>query len=342
GLRVSSGCCSGAAEAGSTASGAVAVAVERAGRPVRAVAHGVEDVETDAVHALQVADPERGDIGGVIVDRLGDRRIVGLAADDLIGDPGRRRPRTRLLDAERLAFAGEGELAGEWTVAVLIDHAADRGRIDAAADAVEHHLRDRRLAGLGLRARLEIDRLGQTAHLTGAVLGVDERGEIGLAAAEERLARDRRLPRSGVDLDVDHHAVGRRRGHRVQRGLERRGRRRAVGDGETRGVWRLRRLAGAAGAHGVVGIELGFARVFGALSRVALRIRVEGGRAAAPARVEARPQADERIALAASVDVRKSSGASLEGAVRLDLVGLAVLAGVAGHEAAFDQRRRRS
>ena len=59
-----------------------------------------------------------------------------------------------LFDAQRdLLLAGEGELAGERPVAVLIDDAANAGRIDAAAHPVEHDLGDGGLAVFRLRWR---------------------------------------------------------------------------------------------------------------------------------------------------------------------------------------------
>ena len=67
------------------------------------------------------------------------------------------------------AVAGEGELAGELAVRVLVDDAADVVRIEAREHPVHHHLRDRDLAALGLAARFEIDRLGEALLGLGAL-----------------------------------------------------------------------------------------------------------------------------------------------------------------------------
>jgi hypothetical protein len=76
-----------------------------------------------------------------------------------------RFPRLAVGDPQRLALAGEGELAGEVAMPVLVDHPAHGGRVQAAADPVEDDLRDRCLPLLGLAARLEIDRLREAALL---------------------------------------------------------------------------------------------------------------------------------------------------------------------------------
>src|SRR5262249_37744475 len=59
------------------------------------------------------------------------------------------------------AVAGEGELAIETAVGVLVDDAAHRVGIFAGEDTVEHYLSDRHLAAYLFAARLEIDRLCQ-------------------------------------------------------------------------------------------------------------------------------------------------------------------------------------
>ena len=71
------------------------------------------------------------------------------------------------------AVAGEGELAGELAVRVLIDHAADVVRIEAGEHPVHHHLGDRDLAALRLAAGFEIDRFGEALLRLGALLGVE-------------------------------------------------------------------------------------------------------------------------------------------------------------------------
>ena len=61
-----------------------------------------------------------------------------------------------------MIVAGEGELARQMPVRVLIDHVADIARIIAGEGAVQDHLRDRHLAALDLAAGFEIDRVGET------------------------------------------------------------------------------------------------------------------------------------------------------------------------------------
>ena len=119
----------------------------------------------DAVDALKRVGPIGHHVIGVIIHRVGDLRIVDGAAGDVLGDAHRDGPGTRLFDAQGFAFAGKRELAGERTIAVLIDDAADIGGENAAAHAIENDLRDRRLPVLGFAARFEIDRLGETTHV---------------------------------------------------------------------------------------------------------------------------------------------------------------------------------
>ena len=81
---------------------------------------------------------------------------------------------------------------------VLVDDAADRRGVEAALHAVEHHLRDRRLALLGLAARLEIHRFGEAALLPIEIVRIDEPGVVrplgGVAGDDDvpRPARSRR------------------------------------------------------------------------------------------------------------------------------------------------------
>ena len=241
----------------------------------------------------------------MVVDRRGELRIEDRAVGDAFGDPRRRRPARRLLDAQRFALAGEGELAGERPLAVLIDDAAHGGRVDAAAHAVEHHLGHGGLSGLRLAARLEIDRLGEAAHLPHAVPRVDQCrvarpvGEIGFGGDERRRRRDRR---SGGG----ERAVARARREGGEREGEGRRRRRPVAECGRRGD--DRRLAPAPG--------LG---------------------------LEARPQRDERVAFVGAVDGGRGGGDALLRITRLDLVRQrGQLLGGADDVARLDQLRVRS
>ena len=78
-------------------------------------------------------------------------------------------PHVGLVDDELLALAGEGELAGEIAVRVLIDDAANVARVETREGAVDHDLRNRGLTLFRLAAALEIDRVGKT------LLGFGER-----------------------------------------------------------------------------------------------------------------------------------------------------------------------
>ena len=73
-----------------------------------------------------------------------------------------RCPGIRFGDDVGNAVAGEGELAGEMAVGVLIDDAADVVRIERREHAVHHHLRHRDLPAHRFAARFEIDRVGET------------------------------------------------------------------------------------------------------------------------------------------------------------------------------------
>ena len=84
-----------------------------------------------------------------------------FAVEHFLGDLFCLLPHIGLVDvAQILAFAGEGELAGQMMVIVLKHDAADVMRIVAGEHAVHHDLRHRFLAFERLAARLEIDRLG--------------------------------------------------------------------------------------------------------------------------------------------------------------------------------------
>ena len=75
--------------------------------------------------------------------------------------------------------AGEGELAGEVAMLVLIDHAAHGVRIEAGEGAVHHHLRHRDLAAHGFAAGLEIDGFGKALLGLGARLLVEQAEPLG-------------------------------------------------------------------------------------------------------------------------------------------------------------------
>ena len=111
------------------------------------------------VHFFKSSCPARPDIIRVKMGRTPDIGNSGLAVCHFAGDSQRLAPSIGFSDAQRFAFAGERELAGERPLAILIDDAADRGGINAAAHPVEHDLRDGGLSGLGLAARLKIDRV---------------------------------------------------------------------------------------------------------------------------------------------------------------------------------------
>src|SRR5579872_5746936 len=144
----------------------------------------IEDMVPDLVDALQRVGPIRHHVIGVIVQRGADFLIVDFAVCHILRDPHRNAPGTRLFDAQRLSFAGEGELAGEGAIAVLIDDAANIRRIKPAAYAIEHDLRDCRLTVFRLATGFEIDRLGKAALLARRIFGVDQRGVVGLTVRQ--------------------------------------------------------------------------------------------------------------------------------------------------------------
>src|SRR5208337_4461215 len=195
--------------------------------------------------------------------------------------------------------------------------------------------RDRRLARLGLAARFEIDRLRETPHLPRAVLRIDQRGVVRLTSAEQRLLRDGRLPSVGVAYDRDHHSVARGRRGRVQGEFKGQRRCRAITEGRGGEAGRAFRVAGPHGAHRVAGVEFGVARTLDLVRPPLQQVRSSAASAAAVTSV------DDRIALAASVDVREWLGWNLEGRLRLDLVERGMAAGVADEQARLDERQRR-
>ena len=155
---------------------------------VAPVARAVERVQAVAHHDLHVADPVRPDISGVIVRRLVDLGQPDLGVERLLGDAVGARPGAALVDRLRLAVAGEGELARQMPVRVLIDHRADVLRIVRREHAVEHDLRHRLLAARRLVARLEIDRLRQALLGLVVVLALQARAAAPATAAASAAA----------------------------------------------------------------------------------------------------------------------------------------------------------
>ena len=140
------------------------------------------------------------------------------------------RPGVRLGDHVGNAVAGEGELAGEMAVGVLVDHAADVVRIERREHPVHHHLRHRDLPAHRFVARFEIDRVGETFLRLGArrpgerqPLGRRFRtlidagdfafagdGLAGFVVAARLRRRERRLLDVGIDRRHHHRRLARR------------------------------------------------------------------------------------------------------------------------------------
>ena len=116
---------------------------------------------------------------GVIVRRLADFRQPQPPVERGLRNPAGAIPHVRLGDHIANAVAGEGELARQMTVRILIDHAAHGSRIVAREHAVHHHLRDRDLAADRLAPRFEVDRFGKTLFLLGAFLLVEQAESLG-------------------------------------------------------------------------------------------------------------------------------------------------------------------
>ena len=136
-------------------------------------ARPVEAVHADLVELPHLVHPRRMHPIGVIVRGVADLRQPQLAVEHVAGDLLGLLPHVGLVDLVGDAVAGEGELAGELAVRVLVDHAADVVRIEAGEHPVHHHLGDRDLAALHLAAGFEIDRLGEALLGLGALLGVE-------------------------------------------------------------------------------------------------------------------------------------------------------------------------
>jgi hypothetical protein len=64
-------------------------------------------------------------------------------------------------------------------VLVLVDHAANRARVEAGERAVHHHLRYCDLAAHGFAAGFEVNRLGQALLRFGARLLVEQAEALG-------------------------------------------------------------------------------------------------------------------------------------------------------------------
>ena len=92
---------------------------------------------------------------------LADLGQPQLAVEHFRGDRLGSLPHVGFTHDVRNPVAGEGELAMQTTMRVLVDDPADGVGIFAGEHAIEHHLGHCHLAAHGLAARLEVDRLGQ-------------------------------------------------------------------------------------------------------------------------------------------------------------------------------------
>ena len=135
--------------------------------------------------------------------RLGDFRHIDLAVERLLGDAVGARPVAAFGDRFALAVTGEGELAGQMAIRVLINDAANIVRIEAREGAVDDHLRHGLLAFDRLAARFKIDRIGETALGLGVFL-----------ALELQPLRRRRRRHAGRGSRQRHHVDRDRRRHR--------------------------------------------------------------------------------------------------------------------------------
>ncbi len=100
---------------------------------------------------FQSSRPAGTHIVGVVMCRRADVGDIGLARRDGIGDPHRIAPGIRLTDSQGFAFTGKRELARVIMVTILVDDPANRRRIKAARNPIQHHLRHRGLAFFGAR-----------------------------------------------------------------------------------------------------------------------------------------------------------------------------------------------
>src|SRR5262245_33899033 len=110
------------------------------------VARPVERVHPDLAEPRHLAHPARERAVRVVVGGLADIVDPELAVERLARNLLRPLIGVRLAHAIRNAVAGEGELAAQAAVRVLIDDAAHVVRIVAGKNAVHHDLRDRDLA----------------------------------------------------------------------------------------------------------------------------------------------------------------------------------------------------
>ena len=177
-------CCSGLRFVGRR------VGLDRGRAPGRLVvapgARTIEGVDAEPVQSHHFMHPARMHPVGMVMRGVADIGEPDFAVEHFLGDFFRLLPHIRLVDlAQILAFAGEGELAGQMMVGVLKHHAADVVRIVAGEHAVHHDLRHRFLTGERLAARLEIDRLGET--LFGAARAACRRGRGACAGLSSRL-----------------------------------------------------------------------------------------------------------------------------------------------------------
>src|SRR5205823_11902204 len=91
--------------------------------------------------------------------RLRDLRQPELAVEHRLRNTPGAVPHIGFFDDVAYVVTGEGELAGEMAVLVLVDHAAHRVRVIARENPVHDDLRNSDLAAHLLATRLEVNGL---------------------------------------------------------------------------------------------------------------------------------------------------------------------------------------
>jgi hypothetical protein len=105
----------------------------------------------------------------VIMRRLTDLIEPELAVEHVVRNLLCLLPHVGLVDLQPFPFAGKRELAGEVTVRVLVNHAANIVRLKTGKGPVDDDLCDRSLAFFYFATTFEIDCVGE------ALLGLDKR-----------------------------------------------------------------------------------------------------------------------------------------------------------------------